>query len=75
MKITDNNFEVEKQQGLYSQLRDGASFSREGDPLLYIRKNRWIAVVADYSGGFKFIKKDGMVESLWAKQIKKGEIE
>lgn len=77
MNIKEENFMVVKEQGLYSQLRDGASFFRSGDSRIYIKKNRFIACVADdcYSGGFVFIKKDGMVESSWAKQIGKGEIE
>ena len=76
MSVSDDNFAVTREQVLYSQLRDGASFFRSGDERLYIRKNRFIATVADrYDEGFVFISKDGLVETFKAKQIRKGEIE
>lgn len=75
MNITDDNFAIVKEEILYSQLRDGASFFRAGDSRIYIKKNRFIASCADdYCGSFVFIKKDGLVESSLAKQIKNGGI-
>ena len=75
MKVTDDNFKVVKETVLYSQLRDGASFFIKGDDKIYIKKNRFIATIADRFGcDFVFVKKDGMVESSWAKQITKKEL-
>lgn len=63
METETSNYVTTRMKLKYSELRDGESFSRDGDEVLYIRVNRFEAISTDrYHDRIKFIHKDGMVE-------------